>query len=181
MPTGAVFNWLTVAHSALEILDHAAQYRAMQVTRVRGTTSYVSYSQRHPFNVHDSEREAKHVDEQASPAGNPLTGTSPPTYIQPSYLPHTNESWPRLPQVAIVLAAAPAPLELNLKNSKLTPYPTNAESKPSATDPLALEADVCSLERDMSSSPRLPPSGPGATPFNVHLNSHSGVLFYLKF
>ncbi|THH13313.1 hypothetical protein EW146_g6888 [Bondarzewia mesenterica] len=32
MPPGPVFNWLCVAHSAIDILEHAARYRAAQLT-----------------------------------------------------------------------------------------------------------------------------------------------------
>jgi hypothetical protein len=160
---GSAFNWFTVAHSALEILARAVQYNKIQVIRLRGTESYLSYSHQRPFNV------KQHVDEQPSLANDPLT--APP---QPSYLPH--ESWPRQPEVAIVTSISPPPAPLEL-NSKLTPFPANTENRPSAAD---LEAGVYSFERDASSTLHLPPSNPGTTPLDVRLNSHSGFLFYLK-
>jgi hypothetical protein len=35
MPPGRAYNWLTVAHSALQVLDHALAYRAAQVQLTR--------------------------------------------------------------------------------------------------------------------------------------------------
>jgi hypothetical protein len=191
MPTGPVFNWLAVAHSALEVLDHALRYRATQVVRIRGTPSRV---QQHLFNGHDSKREANNADELAFPS--PPNKTSPPssTYTQQSTLHHTKESWPRQPVVAIPessplpetvpeqhttgtsLTPTFAPLEPNTKNVESATFSLNTEGRPAA-DPLILEVDIKAYEQDVTSSQHLP-SSPGTPSLEVLLNDLSEVLFY---
>ena len=183
MPTGPVFNWLAVAHSALEILHHTLQYRATQVVRIRGTPSRV---QQHLFNGHDKKQVANNADELAFPS--PANKARPPssTYTQPSTLHYTKDSWPKQPGVAApesspLPATVPeqhanetsptptfAPLELNTKNAKSATLSSNTEGR-AAVDPL--------YEQDVSLSQHLL-SGPGAPSLEVLLNDLSEVLFY---
>lgn len=192
MPTGPVFNWLAIAHSALEILDYALKYRTTQIVRIRGTPSRV---QQHLFNGHDSKKKANNPDELAFPS--PSNQTRPPSssHAQPSTLHHTKESWPGQPGVAVpesspLPAIVPeqqhangasltpifAPLELNTKNAESAIFSLNTEGKP-AVNPLILEADIKVCEKDVSSSQHLP-SSPGAPSPEVLLNDLSEILFY---
>jgi hypothetical protein len=192
MPTGPVFNWLAVAHSALEILDHALKYRATQVVRIRGTPSRV---QQHLYNGHDSKQEATNADQLAFPSSANKIRPPSSTYTQPSTLHDAKESWPRQPGVAVpessplpaivpeqqhAIETSPtptfAPLELNTKNAESTTFPLNAEGRP-AVKPLILEADIKVCKQDVSSSQHLP-SRPGAPSLEVLFNDLSEILFY---
>jgi hypothetical protein len=84
MPPGRAYNWLTVAHSALQVLDHALAYRAAQVQLIR-----VSQNQRRSQNNHNNEP----------------TTHSPEAFVQQSTLLEANEAWLRQLQVR----AAPPP------------------------------------------------------------------------
>ncbi|KAI9451411.1 ABC1-domain-containing protein [Lactarius psammicola] len=152
MPPGPAFNWLTVAHSALQVLDHALKYRAAQVQL---TITRVSQNQQHSREEHENNQRA---DEPATPAHEP---PSPPhAFVQQSSLLHANEAWlgqlqvaatPRPPLYGTVLEAPnPAgtttaslatgltPQESNLAT---TAFSTEAEVEPPPLDPLALEAE----------------------------------------
>ncbi|KAI0295114.1 hypothetical protein B0F90DRAFT_1752785, partial [Multifurca ochricompacta] len=65
MPPGPVFNWLTVAHSALEILDHALKYRAAQVTRAGGVCASQN-QQQHTRDAYEEKKGKTGVEESVT-------------------------------------------------------------------------------------------------------------------
>jgi len=82
-----MFDCLAVAHSALVILDHALQHRAVQVARVGGIC--ISQSQKRTSGLHENKQGGMAVEELVTP-----TDESPPlsTYVQPSSFLHANKS-----------------------------------------------------------------------------------------
>ncbi len=148
MPPGAAFNWLTTAHSVLQVLDHALKYRAAQVQLTRVPTTRVSQNQRHSR----EEYEDNHgVDRPA---------TSSQAFVQQSSLLQANEAWlgqlqvaatPLLPLYGTVLEAPNPPgtttassatgLTPQESNLAATAFSTEAEAEP-PLDPLVLEADA---------------------------------------
>ncbi len=139
MPPGPAFNWLTVAHSALQILDHALKYRAAQISLGRSPTTLVSLKERHP---RKEPEEGQGINESATPLHEHL---SPPSaFVQFQ----VNEALPKqLPATTISL---PVPEAQNLLGPTasstigLTPQRSNPASPTSSTEteagPPALEA-----------------------------------------
>ncbi|KAI0310776.1 hypothetical protein OF83DRAFT_1178206 [Amylostereum chailletii] len=84
MPPGPAFNWFSVAYSAVQILEHAAQYRAAQLTRTgAGTAS------RKRRRLEEIEEEVElEVEEDLESRD-----------VQPSSLHRANEAW--LKQIAV--------------------------------------------------------------------------------
>ncbi|KAI9435456.1 ABC1-domain-containing protein [Lactarius indigo] len=127
MPPGAAYNWLTVAHSALQVLDHALKYRAAQVQLTRLPTTRVSQNQ-------DCE-DNQGVNEPASP---------PQAFAQQSSLHQANEAW--LGQLQIAATLLPPLSGTQEPNSVATAFSTEAEAKPPG--PLVLEAETNTLQRN---------------------------------
>ncbi|KAI0270393.1 ABC1 family-domain-containing protein [Gloeopeniophorella convolvens] len=92
MPSGPVFNWLTVVHSGLQILDHALQYRTAQAARA-GVIRTSKGRKRSPEPFED----VVNVEPEAETSE---PGPSHVAFTQPSSLRHANEAWLR--QLAIV-------------------------------------------------------------------------------
>jgi hypothetical protein len=145
MPPRPAFNWLTVAHSALQILDHALKYRATQVQLTRVSTARVPQNQRHP---HEEYEDSQGIGETAH--------SLPEAFVQQSSLLEANEAWlgqlrvaaTPLPPLSGTALEAPIPPGTIPTPSTLSPNPaatatlTEAEAEPSATYPLVLEAEV---------------------------------------
>ena len=129
MPPSPVFNWLAVAHSALVILDHALQHRAVQVARAGGVR--VSQSQKRPGAIHESEQGGKAVEELVTP-----TDESPPpvsNHVRPSSLLHANEAWLR--QIEITATPLASLLETFIKQQvrETTEIPEPLQPKSTST------------------------------------------------
>ncbi|KAH9003769.1 ABC1-domain-containing protein [Lactarius hatsudake] len=147
MPPGAAYNWLTVAHSALQVLDHALKYRAVQVQLTRVPTARVLQDQRHS---REECEDNQGVDEPASP---------PQAFAQQSSLHQANEAWLRQLQVAAIplpylsgtaleattTASSATGLTPRESNSVATAFSTEAEAKPLGA--LVLEAEAETLQR----------------------------------
>jgi hypothetical protein len=165
MPPGAAFNWLTAAHSALQVLDHALKYRAAQAQLTRVPTTRVSRNQRQ-----SREEVNQGVDVPATPAQ---------AFIQQSSLLQANEAWLGQLQVAAIplppisgtVTASPNLPGTTATSSAigLTPqesnpaFSTEAEVEPPAPDSLVLDAEAKMLQRHDP----LPQGSPEALPQDV--------------
>ena len=128
MPPGRAYNWLTVAHSALQVLDHAFAYRAAQLQLIR-----VSQNQRCSQNNQGD--------------------SGPEAFVQQSTLLEANEAWLRQLQVR---ATPVSPLSSTVLEAPRSPGVTTASlpaglppqaaavtfSTIDAPDPVVLEAET---------------------------------------
>ncbi|TFY70715.1 hypothetical protein EVG20_g2292 [Dentipellis fragilis] len=142
MPPGPLYNWLTVAHSVADILEHAAQYRTAQLT-CAGTGVGGKKRRR-------TEDEVQVVDEGAeseivSSPGDPwVSPTQPLTFVRPSSLRRANEEWMR---------------QVSIKPTVRLPRITAAS--PSQTPPRATEKSTDrGLGAYLSEAATLPPKSP---------------------
>lgn len=85
MPPGPAYNWFCVAYSALNILSHAAHYRAAQATQraaVRAATVADTKLRQEPHVQHSTENDVKLTNslemsgEPSTPSENVQLGTS---------------------------------------------------------------------------------------------------------
>lgn len=85
MPPGPAYNWFCVAYSALNILSHAAHYRAAQATQraaVRAATVADTKLRQEPHVKHSTENDVKLTNslemsgEPSTPSENVQLGTS---------------------------------------------------------------------------------------------------------
>ena len=134
MPPGRAYNWLTVAQSAVQVLDHALAYRAaqLQVTRV-------------------SQNQCRSQNNQGD--------SKPEAFVQQSTLLEANETWLRQLQVgatplpplsATVLEATGSPGVTTASSPTGLPpqaAATVAFSTIDALDPVVLEAETKILQR----------------------------------
>ena len=129
MPPGRAYNWLTVAHSALQVLDHALTYRAAQLQLTR-----VSQNQRRSQNNQDDNRSE--------------------AFVQQSTLFEANEAWLRqlqvrttpLPPPPGTVLETPGSPGATAASSPTGPSPQAAAaagfSTVDAPDPVVLEAET---------------------------------------
>ena len=118
MPPGRAYNWLTVAHSALQVLDHALAYRAAQLQLTR-----VSQNQRHSQNDQDDNRSE--------------------AFVQQSTLFEANEAWLRQLQVRATPLIPPSGTMLDIPGSSGSLCAT-AASSPTVLSPQAAAAAALS-------------------------------------
>jgi hypothetical protein len=142
MPPGRAYNWLTVAHSALQVLDHALAYRAAQVQLIR-----VSQNQRRSQNNHGDNEPTTHSPTEA--------------FVQQSTLLEANEAWLRqlqvratpLPPLSWTVLEASGSLDATAASSAngLSPQAPNLAATVSSTvdapDPVVLEVEPKILQR----------------------------------
>ena len=134
MPPGRAYNWLTVAHSALQVLDHAFAYRAAQLQLTR-----VSQNQRCSQNNQGD--------------------SGPEAFVQQSTLLEANEAWLRqlqvratpLPPLSATILEVPRSPGVTTESSQ-TGLPLQAAaavafSTIDAPDPVVLEAETKILQR----------------------------------
>ena len=167
MPPRPAFNWLTVAHSALQILDHALKYRAAQVQLTRVPTARVPQNQRHP----------REECEDSQGIGETAPHSPPEAFVQQSSLLEANEAWLGQLRVAVIslpvlpgtVLEPPIPPGTILTPSTLSPNLaatatlTEAEADPSAPYPFVLDAEVKVPRRHDP----LPQEAPEAPPQDV--------------
>ena len=145
MPPGQAFNWLAIAHSTLQVLDHAFRYRVAQVQLVK----------RHSPKEHEN---TQGFDEAAF--------HSPPyVFVRQSSLLEANEAWLGqlqftaipLPPLSGTVIEVPNPpgtkaassavgLSSQESNPTATSFSTEAEAEPSAQNPFVLETEALPQE-----------------------------------
>ena len=174
MPPGPVFNWLAVAHSALVILDHALQFRAAQVTRVRVSQSRQRARGNDRVGVYKSgQGEKEIVKEQVTPiADEPSSG---PTHVLPSSLLHANDAWLRQLQMAATpQTPPPEPVSehqhTNVASTLLGPCSTITPTAAHIAEPFTRVADVNLSRLDASLSQHAPILESDALPGDVLLS-----------
>ena len=190
MPPGPVYNWLAVAHSALVILDHALQYRVVQVTRAGSIRVSQSQQRGARDGVYEKmQEEVKGVEEIVpSTADEPLS--SEPTLVQPSSLLHANEAWLRQLEIAATPLyemvpkhrlrgdATEASMRLEPSSSSTT-VPGIALTRPPAAEPPMPAADVNISRSDIPLPQHLPIPESEAPVDDVLINSLN-FLYTLK-
>ncbi|KAA1467056.1 hypothetical protein DENSPDRAFT_68035 [Dentipellis sp. KUC8613] len=146
MPPGQLYNWLTVAHSVADILEHATQYRGAQLTR---NGAAVGGRKRRKVGDDDAvvvdEEEASAVAETADASQDGRTSLKrPPTFVRPSSLHRANEEWMQ---------------QVSIKPTVRLPRITTAS--PSQTLPHATEKSTnAGLGAYLSETVSLPPNAP---------------------
>jgi aarF domain-containing kinase len=134
MPPGRAYNWLTVAHSVLQVLDHALAYRAAQVQLTRAPTTRVSQKHRHS----SEETENNHGADEP-----------PQALVRQSTLLEANEAWLRqlqvtaihLPPISGTVLEAPGLPDAIAALSQGSNPAATAFSTVDALDPVVLEAE----------------------------------------
>ena len=153
MPPGQAFNWLAVAHSTLQVLDHALKYRAAQVQLTRVPTSRLSQNQRHSSEDHEN---TQGFDE-------PAPHSPPQSFVRQSHLLEANDAWLGQIQFSAIplppLSGLEAPntpgttaasfatgLLSQESNPTATAFSTECEAEPSGQSPFVLETEALPQE-----------------------------------
>jgi hypothetical protein len=104
MPPGLV----SIAHSALMILDRALQYRAARLTRVGGHGIRISQSRKRGARggVYEMTQQGVKDVEEIVPSTADESLSSVPTHVQPSSLLHANEAWLRQLEISTTSRAS---------------------------------------------------------------------------
>ena len=163
MPPGPAFNWICVAHSALDILNHAARYRAAQLS-----SPLASQSGQKQQKINDHFFEGKHERDDEEKSENVQADSH---FVRPDSLRHANEAWisqisispfPILPNSPIepVIETTAQPAQPGLTPAKLQetavpsapPPALQSSPSPSVADPnlsLAIDAEHIILSSDV--------------------------------
>ncbi|VDB88485.1 unnamed protein product [Peniophora sp. CBMAI 1063] len=156
MPPGPAYNWLAAAHSLAQILEHAAHYRASQVSGTRSRAT--------PFR-----ERAQGAQEDIVPANSAESRPS-------NSLHRANEEWQRALAIPARASSSrdhltqPLPVvpedELfnPLPSSSRAPEPSSGSETPSKTIPVVPEDELFNPTPSSSQTPSSAARTPGSTP-----------------